>query len=48
MFLVCPLSVNPALVLWRDPKKVTDRLNEIAALYDELAAGQGLGRTDRE
>jgi hypothetical protein len=29
-------------------KKVIDRLNEIAALYDELAAGQGLGRTDRE
>jgi hypothetical protein len=29
-------------------KKVIDRLNEIAALYDELAAGQGLGRTDRD
>jgi hypothetical protein len=29
-------------------KKVIDRLNEIAAHYDELAAGQGLGRTDRD
>jgi hypothetical protein len=29
-------------------KKVIDRLNEIAALYDELAAGQDPGPTDRE
>ena len=29
-------------------KRVTDRLNEIAALYDELAAGQDPGPTDRE
>ena len=29
-------------------KKVIDRLNEIAALYDELAAGQGPGLTDRD
>ena len=29
-------------------KKVIDRLNEIAALYEELAAGQGPGPTDRE
>ena len=29
-------------------KKVIDRLNEIAALYDELAAGQDSGPTDRE
>ena len=29
-------------------KKVIDRLNEIAALYDELAAGQDLGPTDRD
>ena len=29
-------------------KKVIDRLNEIAALYDELAAGQNLGATDRD
>jgi hypothetical protein len=29
-------------------KKIIDRLNEIAALYDELAAGQDAGPTDRE
>ena len=29
-------------------KKVIDRLNEIAALYEELAAGQDLGPTDRD
>jgi hypothetical protein len=29
-------------------KKVIDRLNQIAALYDELAAGQGPGPTDRD
>ena len=29
-------------------KKVIDRLNEIAALYDELAAGQDPGPTDRD
>jgi hypothetical protein len=29
-------------------KKVIDRLNEIAALYDQLAAGQDSGLTDRE
>jgi hypothetical protein len=29
-------------------KKVIDRLNRIAALYDELAAGQDLGPTDRD
>jgi hypothetical protein len=29
-------------------KKVIDRLNEIAALYDELAAGQNPGPTDRD
>lgn len=28
-------------------KKVIDRLNQIAALYEELAAGQDLGPTDR-
>jgi len=29
-------------------KKVIDRLNEIAVLYDELAAGQDPGPTDRD
>jgi hypothetical protein len=29
-------------------KKVIDRLNQIAALYDELAAGQDPGPTDRD
>ena len=29
-------------------KKVIDRLNEIAALYDEFAAGQDPGPTDRD
>jgi hypothetical protein len=29
-------------------KKVIDRLNAIAGLYDELAAGQGPGPTDRD
>ena len=29
-------------------KKVIERLNEIAALYDELAAGQNPGPTDRD
>ena len=29
-------------------KKVINRLNEIAALYDELAAGQDPGPTDRD
>jgi len=29
-------------------KKVIDRLNGIAALYDELAAGQNPGPTDRD
>jgi hypothetical protein len=29
-------------------KKIIDRLNEIATLYDELAAGQNPGTTDRE
>jgi hypothetical protein len=29
-------------------KKIIDRLNEIAGLYDELAAGQDSGPTDRE
>jgi hypothetical protein len=29
-------------------KKTIDRLNEIAKLYDELAAGQDPGPTDRE
>ena len=29
-------------------KNVIDRLNEIAALYDELAAGQNSGLTDRD
>jgi hypothetical protein len=28
-------------------KKVINRLNEIAALYEELAAGQDPGPTDR-
>ena len=29
-------------------KKVIDRLNKIAALYDELAVGQDPGPTDRD
>ena len=29
-------------------KKIIDRLNEIAALYDELAAGQDPGPTERD
>jgi hypothetical protein len=29
-------------------KKVINRLNEIAALYEELAAGQDPGPTDRD
>ena len=29
-------------------KKIIDRLNEIAALYEELAVGQDPGPTDRE
>jgi hypothetical protein len=29
-------------------KKVIDRLNAIAALYEELAAGQDPGPTDRD
>ena len=29
-------------------KKVIGRLNEIAALYDELTAGQDSGLTDRD
>ena len=29
-------------------KKIIDRLNEIATLYDELAAGQNPGPTERE
>jgi hypothetical protein len=29
-------------------KKIIDRLNEIAALYDELAVGQNPGPTDRD
>jgi len=29
-------------------KKIIDRLNEIAALYDELVAEQDPGPTDRE
>jgi hypothetical protein len=29
-------------------KTVIDRLNQIAALYEELAAGQDLGPTDRD
>ena len=29
-------------------KKVIDRLNEIAALHEELAAGQDPGPTDRD
>ena len=29
-------------------KRTIDRLNEIAALYEELAAGQDPGPTDRE
>jgi hypothetical protein len=29
-------------------KTVIDRLNQIAALYDELAAGQDTGPTDRD
>jgi hypothetical protein len=29
-------------------KKIIDRLNEIAALYDELAGGQDPGPTDRD
>jgi hypothetical protein len=29
-------------------KRAIDRLNKIAALYDELAAGQNLGLTDRD
>ena len=29
-------------------KRVIDRLNEIAALYDELAVGQDPGPTDRD
>jgi hypothetical protein len=29
-------------------KKVINRLNEIAALYEELAAGQNPGPTDRD
>jgi hypothetical protein len=29
-------------------KTVIDRLNEIAVIYDELAAGQDPGDTDRE
>jgi hypothetical protein len=31
-----------------DLDKVIDRLNEIAALYDQLAAGQDSGLTDRD
>jgi hypothetical protein len=29
-------------------KRAIDRLNKIAALYDELAAGQNPGPTDRD
>ena len=29
-------------------KKVINRLNEIAAIYDELAVGQNPGPTDRD
>jgi hypothetical protein len=29
-------------------RKVIDRLNEIAAIYEELAAGQDPGPTDRD
>ena len=29
-------------------KKVIDRLNQIAALYEDLAAGQDPGPTDRD
>ena len=29
-------------------RNIIDRLHEIAAIYDELAAGQDLGATDRE
>jgi hypothetical protein len=29
-------------------KRLIDRLNEIAALYDELAPGQDPGSTDRD
>jgi hypothetical protein len=29
-------------------KKLIDRLKQIAVLYDELAAGQDLGPTDRD
>lgn len=29
-------------------KKIIDQLNQIAALYEELAAGQDLGPTDRD
>jgi hypothetical protein len=29
-------------------KKIIDRLNEIAAVYDELAAGQDPGLADRD
>ncbi|MBV9373479.1 MAG: hypothetical protein JO320_00160 [Alphaproteobacteria bacterium] len=28
--------------------KVIDRLNQVAGLYDELAAGQDFGPTDRD
>jgi len=28
--------------------KVSERLNQIAAMYDELAAGQEVGPTDRD
>ena len=31
-----------------DDKKIIDRLNQIAAVYEELAAGQDLGPTDRD
>jgi len=44
----CQVPAAGAIGSLNPEKKVIDRLNEIAALYDELAAGQDPGPTDRD
>jgi len=53
MFLVCPLSVNPAPLLWRDPdsdlqpaiKEVRERGNSVVYLGFESQPNKGITYT---
>jgi putative DNA-invertase from lambdoid prophage Rac len=42
MFLICPLSVNPVPVLWRNPELIQERIR--SGIAAAKARGKRLGR----